>query len=71
MSCSRCAGLMVPLGLIDWEGKYLSCPAHKCVACGHETDTVIARHHEQRPRRRSNMRNPKIPSANMAVILRG
>jgi hypothetical protein len=47
MECSRCAGLMVPVGLIDWEGTYLSCPAHKCVACGHVTDAVIAGHHEQ------------------------
>jgi hypothetical protein len=47
MSCSRCAGLMVPVGLIDWEGTYLSCPAHKCVACGHVTDAVIVRNHEQ------------------------
>ena len=49
MSCSRCAGLMVPVGLIDWEGTYLSCPPHKCVACGYVTDAVIQRHREQRP----------------------
>jgi hypothetical protein len=56
MSCSRCAGLMVPLGLIDWEGTYLSCPAHKCVACGHVTDAVIAGHHEQHAVQNSRLR---------------
>jgi hypothetical protein len=69
MSCSRCAGLMVPVALIDWESSYVPCPAHKCVSCGHVSDGVIARHHELRPRRRT--RNPKIPSATIAVTLRG
>jgi len=46
MSCSRCAGLMVPVGLIDWESTYLPCPAHKCVNCGHVTDALISSHQQ-------------------------
>ena len=71
MSCSRCAGLMVPIGLIDWEGTYLTCPVHKCVACGHVTDAVIASHQEEHTRRRPGTRKPKSPSATIALTLRG
>ena len=53
MTCPRCAGLMVSVGLIDWESTYLECPAHKCVACGHVTDAVIEHHHEQCPAQNS------------------
>jgi hypothetical protein len=47
MCCPRCAGLMIPVGLIDWEGTYLPCPAYKCVSCGNVVDAVIAKHQQQ------------------------
>ena len=47
MSCSRCGGLLVTAGLIDWESTYLPCPAYRCVACGNITDAVIAAHQQQ------------------------
>ena len=31
MECPRCAGLMVQIALIDWEGTYIHYPAQKCV----------------------------------------
>jgi hypothetical protein len=46
MSCPRCAGLMVAIALIDWEGTYMEYPAHKCVSYGHVTDPLIATHQE-------------------------
>ena len=57
MTCSRCAGLMVSVGLIDWDNTYMTYPAHKCVSCGHITDAVIAHHHEQR-RAQESVRRP-------------
>jgi len=47
MSCPRCAGLMIGIALIDWEGTYLHYPAQKCVSCGNVMDAVIAQHHQQ------------------------
>jgi hypothetical protein len=47
MSCRRCAGLMVSIALIDWEGTYMQCPAHKCVSCGNVMDAAIAQHLER------------------------
>ena len=59
MSCPRCAGLMVAVELIDWEGAYTPCPAQKCVSCGNVIDTLIATHHQQQPgRRRPAVRRP-------------
>jgi hypothetical protein len=49
MACPRCAGLMVPVGLIDWESTYLPCPAYQCVCCGNVLDAVIATHQQQPP----------------------
>jgi hypothetical protein len=46
MSCPRCAGLMVSIALVDWEGTYRHWPAHKCVCCGNVVDAVIAQHHQ-------------------------
>ena len=46
MECPRCAGLMVPVGLVDWEGTYIQCPAQKCVSCGNVIDSVIAKHRQ-------------------------
>ena len=34
MECPRCAGLTVPVALIDWEGTYIHCPAEKCLSYG-------------------------------------
>lgn len=47
MSCPRCAGLMVPVALVDWEWTYMQCPAHKCVSCGNVMDSLIAKHQQQ------------------------
>jgi hypothetical protein len=47
MECPRCAGLMVPIALMDWEGTYVHYPAHKCVCCGNVMDAVIAQHRER------------------------
>ena len=46
MECPRCAGLMVPVALIDWEGTYIHCPAEKCLSCGNVVDSVIAKHRQ-------------------------
>jgi hypothetical protein len=47
MSCPRCAGLMVSIALIDWDGTYLHYAAHKCMNCGNVVDSVIAEHQQQ------------------------
>ncbi len=67
MSCPRCAGLMVPVGLIDWDGAYLLCPAHKCMNCGNVVDAVIAGGHQyshacHADRAKSSMSRPAFPN---------
>jgi hypothetical protein len=47
MECPRCAGLMVQIALIDWEGTYIHYPAQKCVCCGNVVDALIATHRQQ------------------------
>jgi hypothetical protein len=46
MSCPRCAGLMVPVGLIDWDSMCTSCPAYRCLSCGNVIDAVMAQHQQ-------------------------
>jgi hypothetical protein len=46
MECPRCAGLMVPVGLVDWEGTYIHYPAQKCLCCGNVVDALIAMHRQ-------------------------
>jgi hypothetical protein len=58
MSCPRCAGLMVAIALMDWDGTYLHYPAQKCVSCGNIVDSVIAQHQRTSPRRSYPARLP-------------
>jgi hypothetical protein len=46
MSCSRCGGLMPPIGLMHYQWMYEPCPAFRCLACGHVTDGLMVTHHQ-------------------------
>jgi hypothetical protein len=49
MSCPRCAGLMVAIALIDWDGTYLHYPAQKCVTCGNVEWILLLRNTNEHP----------------------